>query len=92
MRYAPFGELIMKQIHEARPPLAFIAPGSDVRLCEIDEAIDPAQQEQLLAYGLSQHCQLRVLQQHPMTPVFANKIDLARGSAALPGIYGWNKK
>lgn len=42
----------MKQIHEARPPLAFIAPGSDVRLCEIDEAIDPAQQEQLLAYGL----------------------------------------
>lgn len=67
----------MNPKHDARLPLAFIAPGSEVRLCHIDEAIDPLQREQLLAYGLATECRLRVLQQHPMTLILADEIELA---------------
>jgi len=63
--------------HDARLPLAFIAPGNEVRLCHFDEAIDPIQREQLLAYGLTADCTLRVLQQHPMTLILADEIELA---------------
>lgn len=63
--------------HLARLPLAIIAAGSDVRLAEFDAALDPLQREQLLAYGLALGSQLRVLQQHPMTLILADEIELA---------------
>ena len=53
--------------HEARLPLAFIPPGTEVLLAAIDDAVDPAQREQLTAYGLAVDRPLRVLQQRPMT-------------------------
>jgi len=63
--------------HLARLPLAIIAAGSEVRLAEFDAALDPLQREQLLAYGLSLGSRLRVLQQHPMTLILADEIELA---------------
>lgn len=63
--------------HLARLPLAIIAPGRDIRLAEFDTALDPLQREQLLAYGLALGCRLRVLQQHPMTLILADEIELA---------------
>ncbi len=63
--------------HLARLPLAIIAPGSEVALAEFDSALDPLQREQLLAYGLTVCCRLRVLQQRPMTLILADEIELA---------------
>lgn len=62
---------------DARLPLAFIAPGSEVRLAELGDEIDPQQREQILAYGLSPGRTLQVIQQKPMTVVLADGVELA---------------
>ncbi|MEZ5610702.1 ferrous iron transport protein A [Cognatazoarcus halotolerans] len=51
--------------------------GSRIRLAEFDAAIDPLQREQLLAYGLSIGHPLEVLQQHPLTVVLCDHVEIA---------------
>lgn len=63
--------------HDARVPLAFIRPGTEVRLALIGEDIDPVQREQLLAYGLAEGRHLRVVQRQPMTVILADELELA---------------
>lgn len=77
----------MTQQHEARLPLAFIAPGSEVRLVALDDAIDPLQREQLTAYGLAENRPLRVLQQRPMTVILAEEVELALEHAVARHIW-----
>ena len=67
----------MNQKHEARLPLAFISPGSEVRLAALGEDIDPLQREQLTAYGLAEGRPIKVLQQRPMTVILAEEVELA---------------
>lgn len=67
----------MNASHDARLPLAFIAPGSEVRLAALGGEIDPLQREQLTAYGLAENRPLRVLQQRPMTVILAEEVELA---------------
>ncbi len=67
----------MSPKHEARLPLAFIPPGSKVRLAALGDEIDALQREQLTAYGLSENRPLRVLQQRPMTVILADEVELA---------------
>ncbi len=67
----------MSPQHDARIPLAFIAPGSEVRLAGLGQEIDPLQREQLTAYGLAENRTLRVLQQKPMTVILADEVELA---------------
>ena len=67
----------MSQTNEARLPLAFIAPGSEVRLACLGEEIDPLQREQLTAYGLAETQSVKVLQQKPMTVILADQVELA---------------
>lgn len=63
--------------HEARLPLAFIQPGDEVRLAVLGDEIDPFQREQLIAYGLAENRPIRILQQHPMTVILADEVELA---------------
>ena len=63
--------------HEARLPLAFIPPGSEVCLAAFGEEIDPLQREQLTAYGLAESRPLKVLQQRPMMVILAEEVELA---------------
>lgn len=63
--------------HRARVPLANLPSGRRARLAEIGNAIDPLQREQLAAYGLVIGGELRVLQQQPMTVIFAEELELA---------------
>ena len=67
----------MSQKHEARLPLAFIPPGTEVRLAGLGDDIDPLQREQLTAYGLACGRPMRVLQQRPMTVILADEVELA---------------
>jgi hypothetical protein len=67
----------MSPKHEARLPLAFIAPGTEVCLASLGEEIDPLQREQLTAYGLAEKRPVRVLQQRPMTVILADEVELA---------------
>jgi Fe2+ transport system protein FeoA len=67
----------MSPDHDARLPLAFITPGSEVRLAGLGEEIDGLQREQLTAYGLAEGRPLRVLQQKPMTVILADEVELA---------------
>lgn len=67
----------MNTTHDARLPLAFIAPGTEVRLAGLGEEIDPLQREQLTAYGLAENRPLKVLQQKPMTVILAEEVELA---------------
>jgi Fe2+ transport system protein FeoA len=67
----------MKSKHEARLPLAFITPGTEVRLAALGDEIDPLQREQLTAYGLACNRAIRVLQQRPMTVILADEVELA---------------
>jgi hypothetical protein len=67
----------MNSKHEARLPLAFILPGTNVRLAGIGDEIDPVQREQLTAYGLAESRPLTVLQQRPMTVILAEEVELA---------------
>ena len=63
--------------HSARLPLAFIPPGSEVRLAALGNEIAAWQREQLAAYGLAESRPLRVLQQRPMTVILTDEIELA---------------
>ncbi len=63
--------------HQALVPLAFISPGSEVRLASLGDEIDPHQREQLTAYGLAENRPLTVLQQRPMTVILAEEVELA---------------
>ena len=63
--------------HTARVPLAFLLPGARARVDALDDAIDPTQREQLIAYGLAPSRPLVVLQQHPMTLVMIDEVELA---------------
>lgn len=63
--------------HNARVPLAFIRPDTEVRLALIGEDVDPVQREQLVAYGIAEGRLLRVLQQRPMTVVLTDEVELA---------------
>lgn len=63
--------------HDARLPLSFIAAGSMVRLEELGPEIDPAQREQLTAYGLAPQRPLTVVQQRPMTVILADEVEIA---------------
>ena len=67
----------MSPQHDARLPLAFITPGSEVRQAALGQQIDPLQREQLTAYGLAENRTLRVLQQKPMTVILADEVELA---------------
>ena len=62
---------------DARVPLAFVAPGSDVQLAELGEGIEAVQREQLTAYGLAPSRRITVLQQRPMTVILADQVELA---------------
>jgi Fe2+ transport system protein FeoA len=63
--------------HAARVPLSFLLPGVRARVDALDEAIDPTQREQLVAYGLALDRPLVVLQQQPMTIVMIDEVELA---------------
>lgn len=67
----------MSPKHDARLPLAFIPAGSEVLLAALGDEIDAAQREQLTAYGLAPGRPLRILQQHPMTVILADEVELA---------------
>jgi len=77
----------MSQYNEARLPLAFIAPGSEVRLAGLGDEIDPLQREQLTAYGLAETQSLKVLQQKPMTVILADQVELALEHAVARHIW-----
>ena len=63
--------------HSARVPLSFLLPGARARVESIDDAVDAAQREQLIAYGLAANQPLVVLQQRPMTSVMIEEVELA---------------
>lgn len=63
--------------HAARIPLGFMLAGERARVEEIDTRIDPVQREQLVAYGLAPQRVLTVLQQHPMSIVMIDEVELA---------------
>lgn len=63
--------------HGARLPLAFIVAGEEVLFAAIGDAVEPHQREQLNAYGLAPGRPLRVLQQHPMTVIQSDEVELA---------------
>lgn len=77
----------MPHKHEARLPLAFITPGTEVRLAALGDEIDPLQREQLTAYGLAENRPLRVLQQKPMTVILADEVELALEHAVARHIW-----
>ena len=77
----------MSPKHEARLPLAFIPPGTEVRLAAFGDEIDPLQREQLTAYGLAASRPLRVLQQRPMTVILADEVELALEHAVARHIW-----
>ncbi|MBU1365818.1 MAG: ferrous iron transport protein A [Gammaproteobacteria bacterium] len=77
----------MSPAHEARLPLAFIPPGSEVRLAGLGEEIDPLQREQLTAYGLAIGRSIRLLQQRPMTVILADEVELALEHAVARHIW-----
>ena len=72
---------------EARLPLAFITPGTEVRLAALGDEIDPLQREQLTAYGLAENRPIRVLQQKPMTVILADEVELALEHAVARHIW-----
>jgi Fe2+ transport system protein FeoA len=63
--------------HTARVPLSFLLPGTKARVEAIDDAVDPTQREQLVAYGLAPDRPLLVLQQRPMIIVMIDEVELA---------------
>lgn len=63
--------------HHARVPLAMLLPRTHAVVDSIEDGIDPAQQEQLVAYGLAPGRPLRVQQQRPMTIVMIDEVELA---------------
>ena len=81
----------MSPKHDARLPLAFIPPGTEVRLAGFGDEIDALQREQLTAYGLAESRTLKVLQQRPMTVILVDEVELASNTRS-PGISGWSGK
>jgi Fe2+ transport system protein FeoA len=77
----------MSPAHEVRLPLAFIPPGTEVRLAALGDEIDPLQREQLTAYGLASGRPIRVLQQRPMTVILADEVELALEHAVARHIW-----
>lgn len=77
----------MNASHDARLPLAFIAPGTEVRLAALGEEIDALQREQLTAYGLAESRPIKVLQQKPMTVILAEEVELALEHAVARHIW-----
>lgn len=67
----------MNAQHEARLPLAFITPGTEVCLVAIGDEVEAHQREQLVAYGLAAGRPLKVLQQRPMAVILADEVELA---------------
>lgn len=65
------------QDHNARVPLAFLLPGARAHVDTLGNEIDPTQREQIIAYGLSPGRALTVLQQHPMTLIMIDEVELA---------------
>lgn len=63
--------------HNARVPLAFLLPGTRAHIDTLGDDIDPTQREQIIAYGLAPGRALTVLQQHPMTLVMVDEVELA---------------
>ena len=63
--------------HTARVPLSFLLPGAKARVEAIDDAVDPTQREQLVAYGLAPDRPLLVLQQRPMIILMIDEVELA---------------
>ena len=63
--------------HNARVPLSFLLPGAKARVDTLDDDIDTTQREQIIAYGLAPGRPLTVLQQHPMTLVMIDEVELA---------------
>lgn len=63
--------------HNARVPLAFLLPGARAHIDTLGDDIDPIQREQIIAYGLAPGRALTVLQQHPMTLVMVDEVELA---------------
>lgn len=61
----------------ARVPLAFLLPGAHAQVDALDDAIESSQREQIIAYGLAPGRPLTVLQQHPMTLVMVDEVELA---------------
>ncbi|HEY9098370.1 MAG TPA: ferrous iron transport protein A [Thiobacillus sp.] len=61
----------------ARIPLAFLLAGARAQVDTLGEAIDATQREQIIAYGLSPGRMLTVLQQHPMTLLMVDEVELA---------------
>lgn len=77
----------MSPNHDARLPLAFISPGTEVRLAGLGEEIDALQREQLTAYGLAESRPIKVLQQKPMTVILAEEVELALEHAVARHIW-----
>ncbi|MEW6590276.1 MAG: FeoA family protein [Pseudomonadota bacterium] len=63
--------------HHARVPLTALPPRASAVVDSIEDGIDPAQQEQLVAYGLAPGRPLRMQQQQPMTLVLIDEVELA---------------
>lgn len=63
--------------HHARVPLSVLLPGVHAVVDSIEGGIDPAQQEQLVAYGLAPGRSVHVQQQRPMTIVLIDEVELA---------------
>lgn len=74
----------------ARLPLSLIHPGEVVSLAAFGDEIDQVQREQLTAYGLGKSRPIRVLQQHPMTIIIADEVELALEHAVAR--YIWVEK
>ena len=62
---------------DPRVPLAFIPAGDEVFFSDFDDCIETFQKEQLHAYGIVPNSTLKVLQQHPMTVIFADETEIA---------------
>ncbi len=61
----------------ARVPLSFLRPGDEAVVDSLDQAIEPVQREQLIAYGVAPGRSLRVLRQQPMTLAMIDEVELA---------------
>ena len=82
----------MSPNHDARLPLAFIAPGTEVRRAGRGEEIDALQREQLTAYGLAESRPIKVLQQKPMTVILAEEVELALEQSVARHIWVTHKE
>lgn len=73
--------------HNARVPLAFLLPGARAQVDALGDEIDATQREQILAYGLAPGRPVTVLQQHPMTLVMVDEVELALESSVARHVW-----